>query len=120
MIRTLRYLCLGVLAIVLLTVALANRTPAVLRLLPEDVGAFLGLGGVIELPLFLIIFGGIVAGLLIGFLWEWFRESKHRSNSSNKTREVTRLERELAVLRDSKPEPQDDVLALLDRPRKAG
>ena len=120
MIRTLRYVFLGLLAIVLLTVALANRTPVALRLLPDDVGAFVGLGGVIELPLFLVIFGGIVAGLLIGFVWEWFRESKHRSNSSSKTREVSRLERELAVLRDTKPEQHDDVLALLDKPRTAG
>lgn len=120
MIRTLRYLFLGLLALMLLTVALANRTPVALRLLPDDVGVFLGLSGAIELPLYLVIFGGIVAGLLIGFVWEWFRESKHRSNSSIKTREVSRLERELAVLRDTKPEQQDDVLALLDRPRKAG
>lgn len=120
MIRTLRYVFLGLLAIMLLTVALANRTPVALRLLPDDMGAVLGLGGAIELPLFLVIFGGIVAGLLIGFVWEWFRESKYRSNSSSKTREVSRLERELAVLRDTKPDPQDDVLALLDKPRKAG
>ena len=120
MIRTLRYVFLGILAIFLLTVALANRVPVNLRLLPDDLGAFLGLGGAVELPLFLVIFGGIVAGLLIGFVWEWFREGKHRSNASTKTREVSRLERELAVLRDTKDEPQDDVLALLDRPRKAG
>jgi lipopolysaccharide assembly protein A len=120
MIRTLRYVFLAALAVVLLTVALANRAPVSLRLLPVDMGAFLGLGGAIDLPLFLVIFGGIVAGLLIGFVWEWFRAGKHRKNSSSKTREVSRLERELAVLRDTKDEPQDDVLALLDSPRKAG
>ncbi len=120
MIRSLRYLCLGLLAIALLTVALANRAPVTLRLLPDDVGAFLGLGGAVEMPLFLVIFGGIVAGLLIGFVWEWFREAKYRSNSSSKSREVSRLERELAVLRDTKAEPEDDVLALLDKPRKTG
>lgn len=120
MIRSLRYLCLGLLAIALLTVALANRAPVTLRLLPDDVGAFLGLGGAVEMPLFLVIFGGIVAGLLIGFVWEWFREAKYRSNSHSKSREVSRLERELAVLRNTKAEPEDDVLALLDKPRKAG
>lgn len=120
MIRTLRYIFLGVLGLVLLTVALANRTPATLRLMPDGVGEFLGLGGAIELPLFLILFGGIVAGLLIGFVWEWFREAKYRSSSSTKTREVSRLERELAVLRDTKPEPEDEVLALLADKRTAG
>ena len=120
MIRTLRYLCIGLLALVLLTVALANRAPVTLRLLPDGVGEFLGLGGAVELPLFLVIFGGIVAGLLIGFVWEWFREAKYRSNATSKTREVTRLERELAVLRDAKAEPEDDVLALLSDTRKPG
>ncbi len=120
MIRTLRYVFLGLLGLALLTVALANRTPVTLRVLPGDMAAFLGFGGAIDLPLFLVIFGGIVAGLLIGFVWEWFRERKHRSTASNKTREVSRLERELAVLRDTKDDPQDDVLALLDAPRKAG
>ena len=120
MIRTLRYVFLGLLALALLTMALANRTPVALRLMPDGVGEFLGLGGAVELPLFLIIFGGIVAGLLIGFVWEWFRESKHRSNSSIKTREVSRLERELAVLRDTKAEPEDEILALLSDKRKAG
>ena len=120
MIRTLRYVFLGLLAIVLLTVAMANRVPVPLRLLPGDVGAALGLSGAVEMPLYLVIFGGIIAGLLIGFVWEWFRESKYRSNASKKTREVSRLERELAVLRDTKSDPQDDVLALLDTPRKAG
>ncbi len=118
MIRTLRYVFLAILAIVLMTVALANRAPVELRLVPDGMGAFLGLGAAVTLPLFLIIFGGIVAGLLIGFVWEWFREAKYRSNASTKSREVSRLERELAVLRDAKAEPDDDVLALLDKPRK--
>lgn len=117
MIRYLRYLFLAGLALVLLTVALANRAPVAVRLLPDDLAALTGLTWAAELPLFLIIFGGIVAGVLIGFVWEWFREMKHRSTASVKSREVARLERELAVLRDSTSVPKDDVLALLDQPR---
>ncbi len=119
MIRYIRYVFLALLAIVLLTVALANRSPVTVRLLPTDMAAFLASDWQMQLPLFLVIFGGIVAGLLIGFVWEWFREYKIRSTASVKTREVVRLERELAVLRDTKSGPQDDVLALLDG-RKAG
>lgn len=120
MIRTLRYLFLALLALVLLTVAMANRELVALRLVPDGMGEFLGLGGALEVPLFLAIFGGIIAGLFIGFVWEWFREAKYRSTSSSKTREVSRLERELAVLRDAKSEPEDDVLALLSDKRKPG
>ena len=75
--------------------------------------------GKIPLPLYAVMFGGIIAGILIGFVWEWVREHKHRAVASSRTKEVARLERELAVMRDTKPEQQDDVLALLDR-RKAG
>ena len=119
MIRYFRYLCIALLAVFLLTVALANRTPVMLRALPDDLSALLGFGGQIELPLFLVIFGGIAVGLLIGFIWEWFREGKHRTTASRKTREASRLERELAVLRDDKAQPRDEVLALLEKPRKA-
>lgn len=113
MIRYLRYVFLALLAIVLITVALANRAPVTLRALPPDPAAFLGIGGTVDLPLFLVIFGGIVAGLLIGFVWEWFRNMKHRSTATTRGRHVIRLERELSALRDAKGQPQDDVLAIL-------
>ena len=116
MIRYLRLLLLALLGLVLLTVALANRAPVPVRLLPEDMAALTGLTWAMELPLFLVIFGGIIAGVLIGFVWEWFREHGHRATASQKSREVTRLERELAVLKDSTSvPPRDEVLALLDK-----
>jgi uncharacterized integral membrane protein len=117
MIRSLRYLFLAALGLALLTVALANRAPVTLKALPEDLAAFTGFAWQVELPLFMVIFGGIIAGLLIGFVWEWFREMKHRSTASRKTREVARLERELAVMKDSQSVPKDDILALLDKPK---
>jgi lipopolysaccharide assembly protein A len=117
MIKSLRYVLLLILGMALLTVAMANRALVAVQVLPSDMAAFLGLNLQAEVPLFAVIFGGIVAGLLIGFVWEWLRETKHRTTASTKTREVSRLERELAVLRDEKQGPQDDVLALLERPR---
>ncbi len=122
MIRALRYILLLVLALCLLTVALANRAPVTLKALPDNISAFAGLGWQVQLPLYAVILGGIIAGILIGFVWEWFREHKHRATASVKTREVAKLERELAVMRDTKPQAQqDDVLALLEGPgRRAG
>ncbi|MGL4237870.1 LapA family protein [Tabrizicola sp.] len=115
MIRYLRLLFLGLVGLTLLVVALANRAPVSVRLLPEDLAALTGLTWEMSLPLFVVIFGGIVAGVLIGFVWEWFREMKHRSTASVKAREVARLERELAVLKDTVSVPKDDVLALLEK-----
>lgn len=119
MIRFLRYLLLALLAIGLLTVAIANRDPVTLQALPQDMGLFLGLSWAIELPLFLVMFGGIGVGLLIGFFWEWARESKHRSTATTKAREVARLEREVTKLRSVQAGPEDEVLALLETKRKA-
>ncbi|MES2541347.1 MAG: LapA family protein [Pseudomonadota bacterium] len=116
MIRYLRLILLALLGLFLLTVALANRAVVPVRLLPEDLAALTGLTWAMELPLFLIIFAGIIAGVLIGFVWEWFREHGHRATASQKSREVVRLERELAVLKDATSvPPKDDVLALLEK-----
>ncbi len=114
MLRFLRLVFLAVLAIVLVAVASANRDPVMLRLLPEELDAYLGINWSLELPLFLVIFAGIVAGLAIGFVWEWFREAKHRSALSQHKREAGRLEREVSRLKTEKAEPEDEVLALLE------
>ena len=119
MIRFLRYLLLALLAIGLVTFAIANRDPVMLRALPQDMGLFMGITWSIQLPLFLVMFGGIGAGLLVGFFWEWARESKHRATASTKAREVARLEREVTKLRSVQAGPEDEVLALLETTRKA-
>jgi lipopolysaccharide assembly protein A len=117
MIRYMRYVFLAALGLCLLTVAMANRGAVTVKALPDDISAFLGMSWQMELPLFVVIFGGIIAGLLIGFVWEWFREMKHRSTATKQTRAVARLERELAVMKDSSSVPKDDILALLDKPK---
>ncbi len=117
MFRYLRYLTLAAVGLALLIVALANRTPVLLKAMPDDFAAFLGVNWQMELPVFVVLFGGIVIGVLVGFLWEWAREHKHRATASTKTREVSRLERELATMRDATSLPQDDIIALLDRPK---
>jgi uncharacterized integral membrane protein len=119
MLRMLRLLFLALLGIALIAVASANRGLVTLRLLPEEMDTFLGIGWSLEVPLFLAIFAGIVAGLGIGFVWEWFREAKHRAAASQHKREAGRLEREVSRLKAEKPEAEDDVIALLEG-RKAG
>lgn len=124
MLRILRYVLIAVLMVVLLTVALANRAVVPVRALPEDVGALFGVNWEMEVPLFLVLFAGVVAGVVIGFTWEWLREHKHRKTAGLRGKEVARLERELAVMRDAASVPgaggRDEVLALVERPRKAG
>lgn len=115
MLRYLRYLVLLVIGLVLLTIAFANRTLVKLSVLPGDVAQVVGWNSQVEVPLFVAIFGGVAVGLLIGFVWEWLREHRHRRVASTKTAEAQRLERELAAMRDAKGQPQDDVMALLEK-----
>jgi uncharacterized integral membrane protein len=112
----LRYLFLGLLALILLVLALANRAPVTLRIVPDDMMAlFGGTGMAATMPLFVVIFLAIALGLLIGFTWEWLREHKHRAEARHQRAERERLEKQLA--RSRTPSEQDDVLALVERPR---
>lgn len=112
--RYIRYAFLASLAIVLIVVATANREVVTLHLLPETVSGLIGYSGEITLPLFVVIFGGIIAGVLIGFVWEWLREHKHRATAARKAREVEALERQLRREKRMTNEGRDEVLTLLD------
>ena len=112
--KYIRYLFLLCLAVVLIAVALANRGAVELKLLPDGLARVAGIDPGTSLPLFVVIFGGVVAGLLIGFVWEWLREHKHRVEVDRKAREVGKLEREVKKLKGEKNRGKDDVLALLD------
>jgi len=115
--RYLRWLLLAMLAVVLISVAVANRALVRVQALPDDVSALFGINWAIDLPLFLVIFASVVAGLLIGFVWEWLREHKYRATATRASKTVTKLERELAHMQDAHALPKDDVLAILDAPK---
>ncbi len=114
MMRYLRYAFLAALGIVLISVSLANVQPVELKLMPDALAELLGFNLSASLPLFLVVLGGVAAGLVIGFLWEWLREHKHRRDATVKKTEVRKLEREVKKLKKKQNEGKDDVLALLD------
>ena len=117
MMKYLRYVLLALVAICLVTFALANREMAPVRLLPDDLAALTGLVVFVAVPVWVILFAGLLVGLVLGFVWEWLREHSHRAAARTSKREVTRLEREMAVMKDASSTPQDDVLALLSSPK---
>ena len=112
--RYIRYAFLATLAFVLVSVALANREMVTLELLPSGLANMVGMNWSVDLPLFIVIFGGIIAGLLIGFFWEWLREHKHRAAAAHGQAEVKKLERELRRTKAERDKDKDEVLALLD------
>lgn len=120
--RAIRYLFLLLLAICLVVIAMANRQLVTLNLLPEELATYSGLSQSIDLPLYAVGFGGVLAGLLIGFVWEWVREGKYRSQASRQRREAAKLKRELDKVKSDqhKSEGRDEILALLETGGKTG
>lgn len=112
--KTLRYAFWAIVGLCLILVGLANRSEVTVRAMPEALSDLLGISPDVQLPLFIVIFAGVGAGLLIGFLWEWVREHRQRAQGRAKAREVEALRRELAALKAKSTEGGDDVLALIE------
>ena len=112
--RYVRYAFLGCLGIILVSVSMANRGMVAIQLIPDTLGDLIGFNIGFSLPLFVVILGGIAAGLIIGFVWEWLREYKQRRVASGSARTVRKLEREVTRLKGQKHEGKDEVLAILD------
>ena len=112
--RYIRYAFLLILALVLLIVAFANRQMVTLKLLPDELDRFWSVGRVIELPLFIVILTAIVAGVVLGFVWEWLREHKYRAAAHHNRREAIKAPREVERVRGTSRDQGDEVLKLLD------
>ena len=115
--RFLRQALLGVVAVLLVTVALANRGTVTVRLLPQEIADMAGFAPSLEAPLFAVIIGGAVAGLVAGFAGEWLRQAGLRSTAARRTREAARLKAENIELKRQRHEDGDEVLALLEEVR---
>jgi len=112
--RLVKVAFLVLLAAALILLSLANRGPVEVRLLPENMAAFVPLPTGATLPLFLVIFAAILLGLLIGFVWEWLREHRYRAEALRQRRAAEELKREVRTLKGREKRDKDDVLALLE------
>ncbi len=115
--RLIRNLFLLALGLILFALALANREFVTLRLMTDDAAALMGIPNQISLPLFAVIFVALVAGILVGLVWEWFREHQFRADAAAQRRKADALSRDLANLRapaNANGKPEDDILALVD------
>ncbi|KJZ19614.1 LapA family protein [Loktanella sp. S4079] len=114
--KTIRYAFWAIVGLCLILIGLANRGLVTVRAMPTPVADLLGISPDVQLPLFIVIFLGVGAGLMIGFLWEWVREHRVRAASRAKSRELDVLRREVQKLRGEAvgAKSSDDVLALLE------
>lgn len=114
MTRFFRYVILALVALFLIMLAVVNSQIVEIRLLPVSISDFMGMDWVLRMPLFLVVFGGVLIGLLLGFVWEWFRAHKTRASANVTAKKAKALEKEVQRLKHDE-QPQDEVLALLDK-----
>ena len=112
--RTIRLTLAALIAIALIIIGFANRDVVTLTLLPPDLAHFASYNLSVSVPLYVAIFAGICIGLLLGFFWEWLRESKHRDAATRERRQRAQLESENKKLKAEKHADKDEVLALLE------
>ena len=114
MLRLLAWLFWIAVAVVLVTVGLANRGLVTLRAMPETLANLVGTSPDVQLPLFLVIILSVAAGLLIGFVWEWIREWPQRAEVRRKTQAVAALKGEVQRLKSEQVKDGDEILALIE------
>ena len=103
MLRAFKMIVLGLLAVVLVVLGVANMTPVDLHLLPPAIGGFEYT--LHQIPLAAVILLSILLGIVIGELIEWVREHRYRRDARRRRREAEELARENEAL---KARLQDD------------
>jgi len=112
--RYVRYASIAIFALALILIALANRAMVSVKVWPDELAGMAAVNPSYEVPLFVVIFGGIFAGFIIGLIWEWIREHGERAEAARKARELSALRAEVRRLKGEKHQGKDEVLALLD------
>ncbi|WP_106204517.1 LapA family protein [Aliiruegeria haliotis] len=112
--RYIRYLFLAIIIAGLVVMAMANRQAVTLTVLPDELANLAAWNFSLQLPLFVALLGGVAVGLLLGYVLEWIREAKHRSEVAKRQRQVKDLNREVSRLKTEKHAGKDEVLAILD------
>ena len=96
--RIVGWVVLVPLCLVLIVFALANRQLVVLNfnpLVPSEALTTPGVG----VPLFLVLFGVLLFGIVLGGVATWFAQAPHRRDERTYRRETERLNREVAAIR---------------------
>jgi len=112
--RLLKYAFLLLVALALVLMSTANWDAVTLELIPTELSQWLGVHYAVELPLFIVVLVSIAVGLMVGFVWEWLREHRHRAEAKTQKRAAKQLEREVQSLQSKENEGKDEILALVE------
>ncbi|MEL6576138.1 MAG: LapA family protein [Pseudomonadota bacterium] len=110
--RIIKIAVLLTICVVLVVVGVANMQFVPLRLIPEgmsipETGATSD--PLITLPLSVVILAAMLVGFVIGEIFEWMREGKHRRERDNRGREIQALRAENARLKAKLSDPKEDL-----------
>lgn len=115
----LRYALVGILLALAVMVALANVGPVTVALLPDTLAEVVGHDPTVTLPLFVVLGAAIGLGLVLGLVWEWWRERTIRREAARARRELEAMEQGGRTSRARGP--RDEILEIVDgsdrRPR---
>jgi uncharacterized integral membrane protein len=98
MARYLKLLLAVPIAIVLITLAVVNRGPVVLRYLPPQFGE-----ATVTVPMFVALFAALLAGVAIGGAASWWRQGRHRRLERAYRREAETLKSDAERLKAMQP-----------------
>ncbi len=105
--RTVKLIVLGLLAVMLIALGVANMAAVDLYLLPA---ALFGDGFSVKgLPLAVVILAAVLMGILAGLVIEFLREHKQRRVAEEKRREIVRLRQEVTRLRAKLGDREDEL-----------
>jgi lipopolysaccharide assembly protein A len=108
--RFLKYLLLALIAVCCVVIAVANRGPVTLNLLPVDYQ--LAFPTSVTVPVFVALLLALFVGIAVGILLEMVRERRHRRAESQYKREAAKLDKEVQRLSTKAGEEDHDILGL--------
>ena len=91
--RILSFLILAPLAVLLVVFCVANREAVPVSF--DPIGTMPQFA--FEAPLFVLLLGGIIVGLLLGGLGTWMTQGHYRTKASNRRREIENLRHEVEL-----------------------
>ncbi len=96
------YLIVVPLAIVLVTLGVINRAPVTIALDPfSPADPALAL----TMPLYILVYGAIILGIIIGGATDWIRQGRWRREARERRYEARRWQNEAAALKQAASEP---------------
>jgi uncharacterized integral membrane protein len=111
MLRYLKLLVILPVAVLVVWLAVINRGPATLTYLPPQIAG----GGAVTLPMFVVLFLAVMAGVVVGGMAAWWVQGRHRRLERAYRREAEALKKEAERLRAMQPAEPAYALPALKR-----